>query len=56
MAKLNINLRVSVDAKKAVRDPLIWLDFIIANLTRGRVETGRWKKYLTVQEVESSNG
>ena len=43
---------ISFDADRAIRDPLFWLDMIISRVTFGRIETGRWKRYVTVQDDE----
>ncbi|WP_161487194.1 MULTISPECIES: hypothetical protein [unclassified Sulfitobacter] len=52
MAENNVKLNVSVDANAAVRDPLFWLGLFVSKATLGRVDTGRWKKYLRVEDAD----
>ena len=53
MADNNIKVRISVDVRAAVRDPLFWFGLLLSKLTFGRVDTARWRKYLKVEDVNA---
>lgn len=52
MAKLTAN--VSFDTQRAIKDPLFWLSLLLDRASCGLFDTGRWKRYVTVEGVSRS--
>lgn len=48
MAEDKMKLSVKMDVNRAIRDPLFWVDMFLSKVTFGRVDIGRWKRYVKV--------